>query len=522
LFIILIIIAKLIYEDKKDRIFFFSFLLFIAGLVAYPSSDIIKILLPFVFALTWSKYIFKNTSLKSVILITLLPTVFGAFSYDLFIYCLIISFTLSLVKFFSKRKLLNIALPLMCIGVYQFLFSYLISGGPDYIRYSLQTSLNFIGSLTTKWSFGDSALTVIFPLVLIFLIIHLLIYKNMISPKKLTIFFVMSLVSLVEIQTAFVRSDSGHIIRAVYPSIITCFTILYFIARKNSKLLLLGLLLFTIIPYKSVFSLSVGDIRLALDTVRIKPSFLSVYEVNGKYSLNNKDIEYLTNFTSHNKDKVFVFPYDSYLLNITGSTYNSFPLQYYSSSVDMEITSQKLMQKNPPEYIVLGIDGKSVLDLDQTPNLTRNPVIFKWILNNYLEDKVSDDYLILKLNNKPKTIPQSKNCSLYGLTFKSSGKYYNLTDTFTQLIKRDIFYLDYNNNIIRLPELKTDTEYLVFDGYKNSLEISGLFSEKIDFSSGYAKNLDKQNITVIKYSLLDLKKKTIKLSGQEVGIKCYN
>jgi len=522
LFIILIIIAKLICEDKKDKIFFFSFLLFIAGLVAYPSPDIIKILLPFVFALTWSEYLFKKGSLRPLILIAVLPTVFGAFSYDLFIYCLIISFILSLIEFFNKGKLLNTIIPLICIVLYQLLFSFIFSGGLNYIYYSVQTSLSFIGNLTTKWSFGDSGLTIIFPIVLIFLLIYLLASKHRISHEKVVIFLVMSLVSLVELQTAFVRSDSGHIVRAIYPCIITCFTILYYIAGKNSKLLLLGLFLFVVIPYKPVFTLSVGDIKLALNPIKTKPSFLSVYDVNGKYSLNNKDIAYLTNFISYHRDNVFVFPYDSYLLDISGTTYNSFPLQYYSSSVDMEINSQKIMQRSPPGYIILGIDGKSVLDLDQTPNLTRNPVIFKWILNNYSADIVSDDYLILKFNSKSKQVSRPRDCSLYGLTFKSSGKFYNLADTLTQLIKRDIFYLDYNNNIIRLPEFKIGMEYLIFDGYKNSLEISKLFSQKIDFTRGYVKNLDNQKITVIKYSLFDFKKNIIKLSGRDVKITCYN
>jgi len=281
LFIILIVITKLICEDKKERILFFSFLLFIAGLVAYPSSDIIKIMLPFVFALTWSKYLFNKVSLKPLILIAALPTVFGAFSYDLFIYCLIISFILSLIKFFNKGKIFSIIIPLICIFLYQLLFSFLFSGTLNYVYYSVQTSLNFTDSLTTKWSFGDSGLTIIFPIVLIFLLTYLLANKHRISHGKAAIFLVMSLVSLVQLQTAFVRSDSGHIVRAIYPCIITCFTILYYIARKNSKLLLLGLFLFAVIPYKPDFTLSVGDIKLALNTVKIKPSFLSVYDVNG-------------------------------------------------------------------------------------------------------------------------------------------------------------------------------------------------------------------------------------------------
>jgi dolichol-phosphate mannosyltransferase len=523
LFIILIMITRLICEEKIKRIFLFSFLLFIVGLAAYPSSDIIKILLPIAFALIWTKYLLKVNLLRSIITITTLPTIFGAFSYDLFIYCFTIAFILSFVKMIvNKIDITKIVIPLILIFLYQLIFSIILSGGLNYTYYSFQTSKDFVETLTTKWTPGNTIPLVIFPITLIFFTIHLIINKSNYNRENLKYIFVLILVSFIEFQTAFVRSDSGHILRALYPSIITCFVIIYFIGKNNFRLLLLGILIFVFIPYKPNLSLSIADIKFAINAIKIRPSFLDVYKIDTRYSLNNKDIKNITGFISKNKNIVFVFPYDSYLLNIANTTYNSFPLLYYQYSYETEIDGIKIMQNNPPTYIILGIDGKSVIDLDQTPNLTRNPNLFKWLLANYSPYVVKDNFMILELNDKLKSMSNSKICSLFGLRIKSQGKLYNLLDSLTQLVKKDIFYLSYNENVIRLPKLQIEKEYLIFSGHKNSSEMNSLFKQRVDFSSGYIKDTSHDNIFVVKYSFFDMKKNTINLSGQDTEVICYN
>jgi hypothetical protein len=215
----------------------------------------------------------------------------------------------------------------------------MLSGGLNYSLYSVETSKNFLLTMSTKWSFGNSLQIIIFP-VLLFLLLILNYFKKIHLKNNLAIIFIFSFVSLVGFQTAFVRSDEGHIIRSIYPFIITTFIALFYLAKKNKKYIILVTLLFLLLPYKPNFNIENNGIKTALSSLTSQKSFFDIYAFPRNYTLGQNDFNYLSNLITNNPNSVFVYPFDNFLLNIYGKTYNSFPLQYYpysNTSVETKI-----------------------------------------------------------------------------------------------------------------------------------------------------------------------------------------
>ena len=524
IFFILLFISKLITKKTNEQLFLFTLILVVASVLTPPNFDLIKALVPILFSLLWFRYIWNKSSfIRTLVFVPILPTIFGAFSYDLFLYSLIIGLSLAIVKQFLNKRTFSIHYftPVLLIFLYQLLFSFFLSGGINYILYSIDTSRSFMQTLNGKWSFDRNIVLAVFPLILVILIIYSLFGKMKILKNNLGIFLLIAFSSLLQLQTAFVRSDAGHITRSLYPSIISTFIVMYFIAQNKLKLIFLTLFIF--ITFIFAMSLSFGNIKTAIQTVVNKPTFLTVYKLNSKYQLGLNEINYLSEFISAHKGKVFIYPYDNYLLDINKDTFNSFPLQFYQYSGSLgEITGVNKLDKNPPQFVIFGVDGKGVIDLDQTPNLTRNSKLFSWLINHYITIKTDEKYLILKYVENKAITQATHACSLIGFRVKSENRFYSLLDKIIGIIKPQIFYLSYGNSLIRLPKVDTRIEYYIFKDYTNGMKLKTLFDKNPVFAKYYNKDVNKENLRIIKYAFFGLVKTNFKLSNEDAEIKCYD
>lgn len=511
-FLLLLLFVKLIEKTKNNQLIILTYLLFFVGLISYSSLDLIKMLIPLVFTLVWYQFLIKGKKISGVFLIPFLPTLFGAFSYDLFIYCFVISIILSLTKSLRKKTIYPV-IPIFIVVIYQFLFSIILTRNLDYIFYSLDTIKNYSEILNSFWTFDRSNFLYIFPLILIFLLILLLKSKKIDKTLK-TNLLVTGFTSLFLLYAGLIRSDHAHIIRSIYPSIISVFVFLYYFVKEKKQLVILVLILFLFIPYKTDYALSFSGIKNVISVLKTKPQFQNIYKFNEDYYLNNDEINKISSFIQKNKGDVFIYPYDNYLLNINDTTYNSFPLQFYQYS--NSITEKKAIEKmnnNPPKFIIFMIDQKGALDLDNIPNLTRNTLFFKWALENYSLKTKENKYLILGYErNKKSKNTNNKKCNLCEILFLS-----DMNDSL-DIFKKPIYYL----NNMRIPKIKKYDKYIFSDEFNNVDTISSFFENAINFNTYYFLNPENRKMEIIKYSPFLKHKTKIELNNMNSKIYCFN
>ncbi len=512
IFLLLLLLVKLIEKTKNNQLVLFLYLLFFAGLISYASLDLIKMLIPLVFALIWYQYLIKGKKILVVFLIPVLPTISGAFSYDLFIYCFFIAIVFSITKSIRKKSIYP-AIPLFIIFAYQLLFSILLTKNLDYIIYSLDTIRNYSEILNSFWTFDRSNFLYIFPLILI-AFLYLLLKNKKFDKTLRTNLLILGLTSLLLLYTGLTRSDHAHITRSIYPSIISVFIFLYYFIKIKKQLIILMLILFLFIPYKADYVLSFSGIRNVASVLKTKPQFLDIYKFSNDYYLNNNEINKISSFVQKNKGNVFIYPYDSYLLDINNTTYNSFPLLFYQySKSKTEKKAIEKMSSNPPEYILFMIDQKGALDLDNIPNLTRNTLFFKWVLKNYSLELEENKYLILKhKENRNVRNINNKICSLYEIEFLS-----NIKDS-SSLFKNSMYFL----KNIRIPKIERYEKYIFFDEFNNAKAMANLFKNGIDFNSYYFLNMEDRKMEIIKYSPFFKNKTKIELNNTNSRIYCLN
>ena len=508
IYFMLLIFTRLIEKNKNEQFLLLCYLLFFVGLSSYASVDLIKMLTPLVFAISWQKYVIQKRTKTSIALAPLLPTAAGAFSYDLFIYCFIIGSILSFINSLKTKKI-NQLTPVLLIFIYHAIFSFALSGNMSYVIYSFDTILNYSQALNSFWTFNRSNFLFIFPAILIFCIYYFI--KKTRNKNYKQLFIILSLVALFLLQSGVKRSDDGHIIRSIYPSIIVLFIILYNLAKKNRYFIVIILILFLFIPYKANFVFSLGGIKTVISTIASKSSFEKIYKFQNSYYLNSLDIKQLSDFILKNKEQVFIYPFDNYLLNINNTTYNLFPLQFfaYSNSIVEQKAIDNLKLK-PPRYIIYLIDQKGTLDLDNIPNITRNSLLSKWIISNYSVKTENKKYLILQYhkNNNKNTINKSV-CTFYEIEFISN------VDHKISLLKKPIYYLDE----IRLPKIGKGDRYIIFNGFNDSKKMTEIFNSSIDFNKFYFQT---KKIEITKHSPFLKKRSSIILNNSNSKIYCYN
>jgi len=516
------LISRLLITDKKTRIIFTVFILILTGIASTNPIITTRLLLPITFTVLLTQafnqkkfFCFRN------IAILFLPAFLGLISFENFVYCEAISLLYAIYLSISTRSYLK-----LLIGVIPLIFSIIISitlsGGLNYLLHSFQTISDYSALMNIEWQLKERTL-LLFPIGLLISIPFIFTSRKISKEHKTTLIFLI-ISSFIQLKSAIIRSDESHLVMGILPGIVVLFTTIFLFGLKEKIIFVLAPLLLLFTPYTPPLkNITKNNIETAFSIFK-NPDFFENFILPSDYYYSKKDLAEMSELISSNIDQVMIFPYDNFILNIKNSTFNTYPEQfnvYTNSSVEKEAV--KRLEKNPPKYIIFGPDNIGASTIDLIPNLTRNPIIAKWMISNYKVEKAAKTYLILaydlnKGTSQKGTSQSSTKCNLFNLELDIKDD--KLIDKFIELIKPSIYTLNIDNKPLRLPLKKPKGNYLIFDA--NSMkDYEALFDSEIDFekTSPPTKELD---IEVIKH--VNLINKDSKFSEEDSGtkIECYN
>lgn len=399
--LIILFISKLFFEKEFDFVFPF-FLFFIVGLFGYTANDTLRLLLPIFYTLLVYR-LAKTQDRRQYVFISSLPSVFGLYSYDIFVYCLFLSIILLAVDIFFFKKNIRLMpeyiLYLTLVILWQVGFSILLSGGFGYIASYLDGVISYARIMRSSWFFDQNYLLVFLGLAPILFFLYIRHEKAQIDIKRKILFLLIC--AAVLFNTALIRSDSGHIYNGLYPAIIVTSFLVYLLTKLDRQYLLFAVILYLLLPHRVIIkNFRPANFKIVAQSLITEKEFANLYKVSDSYYFTAGDFENFKNIVIENPGEVFVYPYDNYILNLHGQTYNSYALQLYmyNNSLVEDKTVQKL-KENPPEYIIMGIEGVSAVVLDGIPHSVRNPIFNQWMRENYEEYERQQNYVILKLKD---------------------------------------------------------------------------------------------------------------------------
>lgn len=456
-------------EKLWERVGFVLLSFFVVGLLISNHTDTVRMLFPVVYSL----FLFDALSKKRILTLVIaavLPTFFGLYTYNSFITSLLIVFAQCAYRIYKNRSVWKECLIfIFAILIMHFAFSFLFTGNLDYIFYSMDAVKNYRYIMDVVWTHDRSNVLLIFPVLL--LILNYFVGKsgNILRRLKESIVLI-SLASFIQLYYALSRSDSGHLLFAIYPSIFSLYTIIFFLGKKFNSLIILGLVVYVFIPFKPNFYNTISPTGLIkiVETLKTKPAFFQVYKLPNDYYFNQEEIENILKIVKENEGRVYIYPYDAYILNIQNSVYNSFALGIYTySDSPVEAKTVDNFKKNPPKLVILGIDKKGALALDDIPNFTRNPQVAAWLINNYKVIKKTSKYLILSYSpGSGKTT-----CGYQKLVINLPQK-----DNFFQKLENNIKPALYYMGGFRLPYSSFSKRYLIFQNLNSSADLEKLFN----------------------------------------------
>jgi hypothetical protein len=501
-------IAGFITSDKKSQLLLTLFLQFVIGLLFFPDTNtLIRILIPFVYAVLYTRTRLSSVMRKNVILT--LPTIFGLYSFDNFIVCSLITIFIECYFFFktpiNNNAKKNISQLLFSLGyaiglilIFEIIASLILSHSLEYINSSVDTLRSYQYIMNIPFSINANVYLWIYFLSNILLSWYVL-SKEKYSKTINNNLFILLFVSVLQLKSFLIRSDDGHLIMAIYPSLLMTFILLYLILQRKMNIVFVVLFcfLYTFIPFKdnSVSILSTKSLQGLKKVANPNLTFSDIYILPHNYYYSKEDFMNFDTLITENKGKVMVYPYDTYILNNSHSTFNTYALQFYEySNSFVEKKSVETLTKNPPKYIILGVDTKSASNLDDIPNFSRNPQIAKWMLTNYSVYKEGESYLLL-INDNKKIIKNntSVNCPVFELNTGSIMK----SSFIENITKTSTYYLDQENEKrIRLPYSPYSTTTFIIPSATNVNKLSQLFSLKWYFMK--YEEFKKTDITMIK------------------------
>jgi hypothetical protein len=287
------------------------------------------------------------------------------------------------------------------------------------------------------------------------------------------------------------------------------------LVKNNKKLLFIPLLLFLILPFRVDLRISPVNINQVSQLFSNKRDYFNIYKLPNSSYITKADVQKISSFIKTDNN-IFVYPFDSFLLNINNKTYNSYPLQFYlDSGGEIEKRGVLEMQKNPPDYIIFGIDKKFNIDLDGMPNITRNPILFNWMLSNYSVYENEGKYLILKYGKDNKKTLTTKSCTFFELKINIFPSK-NIFNKLEEIVKKPIYYLLGKN----LTRITSTNNILTFDDYTNVSSIANLFSDTT--VTPYQVDTGRKNLNIIKVSPITRSRLIEKLNNSNAKITCLN
>src|SRR5205085_9204917 len=108
---------------------------------------------------------------------------------------------------------------------------------------------------------------------------------------------------------------------------------------------------------------SLKNVITVYKIIHQKPAFFQIYTSPDHYYFNENEINYLAQFVQKNKGNILIYPYDSFILNMENSTFNTYTLALYLySNSPVEEKTIRELSRNKPKYIILDIDTKGALN----------------------------------------------------------------------------------------------------------------------------------------------------------------
>ncbi|MBI2031151.1 MAG: hypothetical protein HYT08_00910 [Candidatus Levybacteria bacterium] len=468
-------------------------------------NTLIRLLVPITFSLIYYRFSFLKNSLDTnKLLILFLPSFLGLYTFDLFITASIILFFfllcetyLSLSKktkksylFVAKKILLTLFLPIFLILVYEILVSLILSKNLNYVIYSFDAVKNYQYIMNIPFSTHQNYYPVLIPALLIFAL-FISFKEKLFTKEQKFIIIILFFTAILQLKSLLVRSDDSHIFQGTYPSLIILTLILYLWFKKLKKTYLLFLLVvFTFLfSNTSLFPLSSAKNIENYKLINKNISFFQIYKLLDNYYLTEDDFDYFSKLINNNPGNVMIYPYDTYILNINNQTFNTLPLQFYAySNSRVEKDAVNKLAQAPPRFIILSIDTKTAVNLDDIPNFSRNPLIIKWIINNYYVYDDRGNHLVLRFNpdkkNKAAHIPD---CSVYEIDTREIMK----SNILENIFKTSAYYLEQKNKKnIRLPYTSNTPNVLIFENFDNLKEIRNIIEDNINFEKYYSSRKD--------------------------------
>jgi len=443
----------------------------------------------------------QRISTMRIIALSLLPSIFGLYVYDLFpqtilIGVLLLGYLVLKSKETISRRIIATTGFIVGLAVFQVLTSFIVSGSILYTKDSLATLSDYYAIMNTVWEVGKSNYLFVSPMVMVVLMIVL--YKSSLFSQRLkVVLLVLATTAFTQLRTALIRSDSGHILAALYPSMIVAFIMLYFLMKtKKVYFALLFIFLFTLTPFRDNYYsyLSVKNINAVLHVIRAKENtgFQDAYSFPKDYAIPSSVRQDMFAFIAQHKGDVMVYPFDTYLLNSQQTTFNTYALQLYDySSSRVEERTVSVLEKRPPMYIILEVDGASAFALDGMPNFTRNPFVAKWMIKNYSILKKVGSVLLLRYDpQKQVQYPSAGQCLGYSL----EGNFSNFDGL--SLIKPNLSYFVYNG-AFRLPVKSGVSSYLVILQNNSVNGLESVFKSGINFSQKTEDEMLERNAKIV-------------------------
>lgn len=517
-FLLLLYISRCLSRDSLVQVIYVLFSFIFLGFIVVDGVTSIKMLTPIVFAFFLYKNIYEKKNLFKILMLSFLPTLIGLYIYNLFITTFLIEILAIGFYLFIKRRQLRDELPVVLVVpltiLYQLLFSILFTHSLDYFKSSIDSVSNYRYVMNLVWAYDRNNILLVFPVIALIFLIYLL-KTNIIERKTSKYLIVFILASLIELIYVLSRSDAGHFLSAVYPSIIAIYSVIFFYYKKSNVMLILGLLLFVLIPFKANFynNLAPKNILKVVSVIGDKPDFFSIYKLPQDYYYSNKEIKEIEKIVKVNE--VFIYPYDSFILNIENKTFNSYGVGLYSyTNSFVEKRTVENFKNNPPEIIIFGIDTKGALNLDDIPNLGRNPIIARWILDNYRIVKKTPKYLVLSYD-KNKQKKTNSNCNVLTLTINPLAKE-SVLQKIVNIIKPPIYYL----GNVRLPYSPWTKDYLLFENIYDANEVAKLFEDSINKQTNIERKTNTNEIHITRISPFLHKREVKTFNKGEFTLKC--
>ena len=510
--VLVYLMISLVFRQSHERTFHGLVILTVFGVAVIPAAGALKFLPLMAYAAILGSLVGQHRSASWVAKVTLasLPSLLGLYVFDLFGYGLLVSLAaVPLAVLIGRWKLKSVANWLGLVLLWQVVISIILSGGLDYLRYSLDTVKDYQFVMNINWTLHSKVPLLALP-ALVFSLLWL-IRTNQVSRSATPI--LISVAALLYWKSAITRSDDSHLLLSIVPSILATYVNLSLLAKRQHLAIVFLPLLLLISPFRANYSsLIPAKVVEGVRSLWTRPDFSTLYSLAASHSgYTNEDLELIRDYVRNNRGQVLIYPYDSFLLNREGEALDTYVVQWYQTAGSItEKRAVEDLSQHPPRYIIYGIDNAAVFPVDDIPNSSRNKLFFNWVRYNYRIAEQNDRLLILEYQSG-KVLEPTDLCLAYEISFSPTVSF---AESLINLLKPPIYSYHEGDILLRLPVKPGERNYVI---YQQSDTASGL-QRLLNFRSDLTVNPASRQIVISEYSPLTKRSKLY--SPPDLLIKC--